>query len=321
MKSKRILMVSAVLLPLLVLTSTCGEDEKPTEPANGAPISGMVLVPAGTFMMGDGVAYCGQYEHQVTLTRAFYIGQYEVTNKEYRDAVQWAYAQGYVTATSSSVNDALDGSSVELVDLSFANCQLSFSDGTFAVDSGKDDYPMAGLSWYGAAAYCDWLSLQSGLERAYDHSTWECNGGSPYAAAGYRLPTDAEWEYAAQYDDERIYPWGDEPPDCSRANYWYDYPSSTCVGSASAVGSYPAAPASLGLYDMAGNAFEWCNDWHTCYPDTGAVSDPVGPEAGLDRFVRGGSWDSLGGSLRCANRGGWFYPSTAYFGFRCARSQ
>jgi formylglycine-generating enzyme required for sulfatase activity len=288
----------------------------------------MVLVPAGTFTMGDGrEGICERSQHEVTLTRAFYLGQYEVTNREYRDAAQWAYDHGYVTATSSRLEDRLDGCTQILVDLTDERCQISFSEGTFAVDSGKENHPMVKVSWWGAAAYCDWLSMQVGLTRAYSHDTWLCNGGSPYTAAGYRLPTEAEWEFAAQYDDERSYPWGSESPDCSRTNF-YDYYGSGffCVGTTSAVGSYSAAPASLGLYDMAGNVYEWCNDYWMCDLGTSSQVDPAGPHYGQFRVMRGGSYYcTFGTDLGCASRGSDFSSDVpdyyATHGLRVARSQ
>jgi len=291
----------------------------------GPTPAGTVLVAAGTFTMGDGSAYCGTEEHEVVLTHNFYLGQYEITNQEYRDAVQWAYDCGYVTATSSTVDDALDGSDVPLLNLASEYCQISFDGEAFAVDAGKENYPVVEVSWYGAAAYCDWLSLSSGLERAYNHSTWQINGGSPYTAGGYRLPTDAEWEYAAQYDDERIYPWGNEEPDCSRANcsgcLEGDYPGT------SPVGSYPSAPAQLGLYDMAGNVWEWCNDWWTCELGTSPQTDPTGPGptgpgSGSCRVLHGGSWGGHAAPiLRCSARS-YYDPVEGYFGggFRIART-
>ena len=292
----------------------------------------MVLVPAGTFTMGDGAANCGADERVVTLTNDYYLGQHEVTNSEYRDALQWAYDQGHVTATSSTVQDNLDGSTVQLVDLNSQYGEITFSGGIFslrespssyaqsAYPGGYDpaDHPVKEVSWYGAVAYCDWLSLQAGYTRAYDHSDWSCNGGDPYGASGYRLPTDAEWEFAAQYNDERIYPWGSETPDCSRAN---NYQGGYCVGWTSPVGNYPAAPVVLGLYDMAGNVWEWCNDWHTCGLGTSPETDPTGPGTGSSRVLRGGGWNNGASRLRCAAR---YYgnPSNAgsYGGFRCARS-
>ena len=175
---------------------------------------------------------------------------------------------------------------------------------------------MIEVSWYGAAAYCDWLSMQVPCARAYDHSDWSCNEGDPYGATGYRLPTDAEWEYAAQYDDERKYPWGDEVPDCSRANY------RDCVGWTSPVGGLPAAPTALGLYDMVGNVWEWCNNWHTCNLGTTPETDPGGPASSSYRVLRGGSWNYLAISLPCAGRYRGIPSITDHDGgFRCARTQ
>ena len=296
-------------------------------------VPSMVLVPSGTFIMGDGVASCGQEEHQVTLTRDFWLGQYEVTNQEYRAWVQWAYDRGYVTATSSSVRDNLDGSNVELVDLDDGDCELAFSGGAFslreagfalrhAYPEGYDpaDHPVKEVTWYGAAAFCDWLSLSEGLSRAYDHREWVCGGGNPYSAEGYRLPTDAEWEYAAQWNDERIYPWGDEIPQrCAHANF------RVCVGWSSPVGSYPVGVQpnlSAPIYDLSGNVKERVNDWWQCDLGTSPEIDPVGPPSGSYQVVtRDGFWESLASDLRASyrNSGG---PHTSYpgIGFRPARS-
>ena len=292
----------------------------------------MNLVGAGAFVMGDGVANCGVDEREVTLTRDFYMGEHEVTNQEYKDGVQWAYDHGYVTATAAEVRDNLDGSTQLLLDLSSANCEIQFDSGTEtfylrespssqaqgAYPDGYDpaDHPVKMVTWYGAARYCDWVSLQVGVPRAYAHSgDWSCNNNNPYGASGYRLPTDAEWEYAAQYNDDRTYPWGFQAPDCSRVNYNY------CIGWTCPAGSYPPAPASLGLSDMAGQVWEWCNDWWACNLGTAAVTDPIGQTTGTWRAIRGGAW--LGGEsgVRCAGRysGG---PGDRYwhFGFRVART-
>ncbi len=276
-------------------------------------VPAMVTVPAGVFIMGDGEAPCGIDQREVTLTRGFYLGQHEVTNQEYLAAVQWAYDHGYVTATTSSVQDNLDGSTQVLLNLDNDFSEIQFDGaGTFylrespssyaqsAYPEGYDpsDHPVKEVSWYGAVRYCDWLSLQVGLPRAYQHSgDWSCNGGDPYEATGYRLPTDAEWEYAAQWDDERIYPWGDVGPNCSRTNYNF------CVGWTSLVGSYPDAPEALGLSDMGGNQWEWCNDWWVCDLGTGSQTNPAGPGSDTYRVLRGGSWHSDSYYyLRCAYR-------------------
>ena len=291
----------------------------------------MVLVPAGTFIMGDGTAWCGQDEREVTLTNGFYLGQYEVTNREYCDALQWAYDSNppLAAVTDTSVIDNFEENTCELlVDLNSygSDCQISFSDGTFSVEPGKENHPVIEVSWYGAAAYCDWLSMRAGYTRSYDHSDWSCNEGDPYGASGYRLPTDAEREYAAQYDDERRYPWGNESPSCSYVNFHSSCQSGDWPRTAE-VGSYPGAPSISGkfLFDMAGNVWEWCEDGYVC--DLGGVGEtdpyraPVSP--GSNRILRGGGWIGYGNDVACADRSFQLNPSVASneFGFRIARTQ
>lgn len=294
----------------------------------------MVFVPSGTFIMGDGEVPCGSDERQVTLTRDFWLGQYEVTNAQYRALLQWAYNRGYVTADSSSVRDNLDGSTEKLLDLDDNGSEFAFSDGVFslreadlaleqAYPHGYDpsNHPVIEVSWYGAVSYCDWLSLGAGLSRAYDHSTWLCGGGDPYSAEGYRLLTDAEWEYGAQWNDERIHPWGDESPqECVHANY------AGCVGWTSPVGSYPAGaqPNLSGpIHDMIGNVREWCNDWYEC--DLGNVpeTNPIGPPNGDSRVSRAGNWGSYGFIALCASSRTDYPPfgCSPGYGFRIARSE
>jgi len=284
----------------------------------------MVRIAAGVFIMGDGVAPCGEDEHAVTLTRGFYLGQTEVTNLEYLEAVQWAYDHGHVTVQGPWVLDNLDGSMTELLSLTGEASEIDFQDGVFVLrdvagHGVNPDHPVKEVTWFGAARFCDWLSLQDGLPRAYAHvGDWSCNGGDPYGAVGYRLPTDAEWEYATQFDGERVYPWGDEVPDCDRANY-YDCPTDWTTP----VGSYPAAPASLGLSDMTGNVWEWCNDWWVCDLGTAAQEDPAGPDNGTHRVMHGGSWNSTPSpeTLLCSYRHG-YLPANAGWaaGFRIAKT-
>ncbi len=164
----------------------------------------LVLIPPSTvsmpvsFTMGSAGGNSDDTPHSVTLTNRFQMSTTEVTNAEYVAALQWAFDQSppLVTVTNTRVNDALDGSTNNLLRLDNNDCQISFSGGVFSTD--YPDRPVFDVSWYGAVAYCDWLSMQSGLPRAYDHSNWSCNGGDPYSASGYRLPTEAEWEFACR---------------------------------------------------------------------------------------------------------------------------
>ena len=165
----------------------------------------MVHIPAGQFTMGQ--AGVNTPEHEVTLTHDFLLGRTEVTNQQYLDAVQWALGQGLVTADVNTVM----AHGVELLDLDDPDCQIEFDGVLFSLEpvhngihvgESSADHPVSELSWYGAASYCDWLSLMAGLP-AYYNGQWSQtpSPNNPYTAIGYRLPTEAEWEYAAQHDD------------------------------------------------------------------------------------------------------------------------
>jgi sulfatase modifying factor 1 len=284
-----------------------------------------VAIPAGTFMMGSPTSEVlrgdNETQHQVTLTHGFYVQTTEVTNQQYRDMAQWAYDHGYATADSNSLRDNRDGSTQVLLYLN-GDCEISFNGGAFAIDAGKASHPVMDVTWYGSVAYCDWLSLQQNLPRAYDHSTWQCNAGNPYTAPGYRLPTEAEWEYACRAGAQTPFSTGACLDAGTEANYHGSYPYTGCptgpyVGWTVPVGSYPVN--AFGLYDMHGNLWEWCNDWYGTYG--GTVTDPVGAGAGSYRVFRGGSWYSGAWGCRSAIRYG-NDPSYGnnYLGFRVVRS-
>ncbi len=282
---------------LRVVDSLAGEDRDTLElsvAAHVPPPGTFIAVPAGSFMMGslDGApgTISAEYpRHEVTLSRGFRIQSTEVTNAQYLEMMQWAIAHGHATLGASALRDALDGSTVELLDMDSPYCEIA--DNGLELATAKPSYPVRAVSWYGAAAYCDWLSLREHLPRAYDHADWSCGDGEPYAAAGYRLPTEAEWEYACRAGTQTSFAGGMiTQPTCSppdpvlAAMGWY------CANAGG--NSHPVAQKQAnawGLADMHGNLAEWCGDWYASdYYETSPAQDPPGPATGLDRLRRGG---------------------------------
>jgi formylglycine-generating enzyme required for sulfatase activity len=293
----------------------------------------MVIVPAGQFIMGQ-TGYASP-THQVTLTRDFLLGRTEVTNAQYLEALNWALEQGLLAFWSDYVGQY--GTALLRINQSGADaCEIVFNQATqlfelhagshntgswgpgFAYPAGYDpaNMPVTNLSWRGAACYCDWLSAMNGLTPYYN-GNWEQIPvpDNPYAAEGYRLPTEAEWEYAAQFNDERLYPWGSAFPSCELANLqWNSY----CVGWTSPVGEHPAGTSGLGFLDLMGNVAEYCNDRYAAY-SSGPQVDPTGPAGGSNRIVRGGGWTDY--PSNCVQRLlEYSYSLSSQGGFRVCRT-
>ncbi len=156
--------------------------------------------------------------------------------------------------------------------------------------------PVERVSWWNAAKFCNALSAREGRTPCYNESNWRCN----FSADGYRLPTEAEWEYACRAGTTTDLYSGDltsgyEDPNMNAIGwYWYNSNSQTHdVG-----GKQPNA---FGLYDMSGNVWEWCNDWYgSC--SSQAQTDPTGPSSGSNRVIRGGSWYIFAHRCRSAHR-------------------
>jgi len=175
--------------------------------------------------------------------------------------------------------------------------------------------PVEQITWYNAVEYCNALSLQEGLTPCYDLSSWSCD----FSAAGYRLPTEAEWEYASRggvnWTDNYRYSGCHEESDLGDYAWFGDY-----YDSSHEVGT--KEPNQLDIYDMTGNVAEWCNDWYSSsYYGSSPASNPTGADSGPFRVIRGGHWSSNAQDCRVAYRNR-YGPDFSYniLGFRILRA-
>jgi formylglycine-generating enzyme required for sulfatase activity len=284
------------------------------------PPEDMVFIPGGTFAMGDNFNEGVSSErpvHTVTVD-SFYMGKYELTNGQYCDYLNSAMSQGIIRVTSGVVYKPGSGTSYPYCDTSTSSSlsQIAHSGGVFTVRSkgGRSmaNDPMVHVTWYGAAAYCNWRSQEEGKEQCYNLSMLDCD----FSKKGYRLATEAEWEYGARGGfSGRRFPWGDTISH-SQANYrsesGYSYDVSPTRGYhptwddgvspyTAPAGSFPAN--GYGLYDMAANVYEWCNDWYSStYYSSSPTNNPTGPISGIYRVIRGGAWDYNAYYCRVATR-------------------
>jgi formylglycine-generating enzyme len=303
---------------------------------DGIP-AGMVHIPGGTFQMGDSVdgMPAALPVHTVTLS-PFFMSVHETTIGEYCIFLNSALSQGSISIPSNIVYQAGTGTSFPYCDTSAysLSSHIQYSGGVFTVTTkaGRDmsNDPMVMVSWYGAAAYCNWRSQQEGKELCYNLATWACD----ITKYGYRLATEAEWEYSARGGlSGKRFPWGDTiaQSQVNYFSYWsggvpfYPYDVSLTQGFhpnwtdgimpyTSPVGTF--APNAYGLYDTTGNVWEWCNDWYDVY-SSGSQTNPTGPVTGTNRVMRGGSWGDDAAAQRLAYHAG-VGPVTRYYsiGFR-----
>ena len=273
---------------------------------------GMVAIPAGSFMMGDSFLEGDEHEQPVhaVLVSTFWMDCREITKAKWDEVRAWGLTNGY-------------------------------SD--LATGEGKaPDHPVHTVNWYDCVKWCNARSQQNGLTPCYTvngatyttgFDTPECN----WLANGFRLPTEAEWEKAARGGASgRRFPWNDSDAiQHSRANYnscpscSYDTSQTTKFHPAHEAGNIPyTSPVSLfaangyGLYDMAGNVFEWCWDWYSSsYYNRSPPSDPRGPPTGEIRVFRGGCWNSPAEQCRVSHRAAYAAPGNSGFGlgFRTVR--
>lgn len=295
-------------------TDRCPDQYGPTS-NGGCPLpppipTGMVLVKGGTFEMGDVMGdkeYTNETVHSVTVSD-FLLAKNELTFAEY---------DAFCKATSR---------------------ELPGDEGW-----GRGQRPVINVDWYDAIEYCNWRSTQENLQLAYtiNKTTKDANNSNSgdtkkwtislnQGANGYRLPSEAEWEYAARAGGKKVrFGNGKDIADPKEINF---DASASYKKNYSLVGEYRAktipvgslnSPNALQLHDLSGNVWEWCWDWYgSDYYNTSPGSNPTGATSGSYRVCRGGSWFSCPANLRVAIRNG-YTPSDRrnFVGFRLARQQ
>lgn len=255
----------------------------------------MIRIPAGSFQMGSSAdvafAECQKYRTDCNLEDFTYE---EPVHSVYLDTFfidQYEITNSQYTVFLAASGNQDESGATWLNDNE--NSHIHLADNIWHVDTGFENHPVIFVTWYGAQAYCEWR--------------------------GTVLPSEAQWEKAARGGLEgALYPWGNDMPVCdSVGNNGAQY--NACGGSTVPVGSF--APNGYGLYDMAGNVYEWVEDWFSdSYYSVSPQTNPSGPEGEFDRRVmRGGSWSLSANNLRVATRGR-NLPENSFrgVGFRCA---
>jgi formylglycine-generating enzyme required for sulfatase activity len=254
----------AFILLLILILSGCGGLKSTTSHYTNTLGMKLIKIPAGKFIMGSPPEEEGRFESEGPVHQV-YLDEYYIAEKE----VTVGHWKKFAKETSSPWDKWV------LLE-------------TYALG---DAYPILFVTWDDAKAFCTWLSGKEGKT--------------------YRLPTEAEWEKAARGGMQgKKYPWGDALPDGTQCNFadkntefpWSDKNSDDGYAFTAPVGSFP--PNAYGLYDMAGNAWEWCEDWFEWnYYQYSPKKNPKGSDSGIDRVMRGGSWCNDASLIRCAFRG------------------
>ena len=303
-----------------------------------------ISIPGGDYEMGD---HNGHYDpshpddeipvHLVKIDSMF-MSQTETTNQQFLAYLNSVLLSGSIQVTNNRVHLSGDTNTIYYTHQYAPYYSIGYDGTSFSIADFRADHPVVGVMWSGAAAFCNWLSTQNGLTPCYDLSTWDCN----FNANGYRLPTEAEWEYAGRggHTDPYLKFENGNTVDITLANLPNsgdpyeigDYPLTTPVGFydgslkhkldynwPGTANTYQTSNGAngFGLYDMQGNVWEFVNDWYgQNYYYNSPYNNPKGPDTGSImpdgkpyRGMRGGNWyngiDSAGvndGHSRVSNR-------------------
>jgi formylglycine-generating enzyme required for sulfatase activity len=286
------------------------------------------IIPGAEYEMGDHFGFVDpahpsdELPIHAVIVDSFYLSKTETTNEQYLAFLNSSLQKGLIEVKSNVVYP-VGGTDIYCYTNQFASYySIGYNGKVFSIADFRGKHPMVGVMWPGAAAFCNWLSTQNGLEECYTLKTWECD----FTKNGYRLPTEAEWEYAGrggQINPYYNYPWGNDQ-DIKKANWPQSgdpyegaaessYPHTTPVGFYNGLlhqkteFNWPGSAATyqtsnganaFGLFDMAGNVWELLNDWYgQNYYSIGPKNNPTGPASGFImpdgkayRGMRGGNW-------------------------------
>ena len=293
--------VSLLLLVLSIVVAGCAVNSSVLGDTQVRPVDEMVMtyVPSGEFMMGTdraGIKIARQLCREVSGDMAVSVCSPQAFADEQpaHPVTLSGFWIDQVEVTNEQYQHCVESSACRLPEKTG-----SFTRESYYGDPAYDDYPVIWVTWQQAADYCAW--------------------------AGGRLPTEAEWEYAARGPESRTFPWGNTF-DGTRLNYCdagcasgvIDVRTDDGYPDTAPVGSFPAGVSWCGAQDMAGNVREWVSDWFGRYPAEAQVN-PTGPIAGESRIPKGGCWLDRPDDVRSANRGENAPDYTRHkVGFRCA---
>jgi len=310
-----------LLINISLLSCTRQDDDQDTP----VPEFAEVMLPGGEYEMGDHFGFVDpshptdELPVHVVSVNSFYIVITETTNSQFLEFLVDEINQGLIVVRNNIVY-AADGTEPLYYTNKFASYySIGYSDGSFSIVDNRAQHPVVGVMWTGAIAYCNWLSRIKGLEECYDLATGNCD----FSKNGYRLPTEAEWEYAARgghKDPYYNYPNGNtidiksvNLPNSGDPYESADYPNTTPVAfydgklKNKSDFNWPGSAATyqttdgrngFGLYDMQGNVWEFVNDWYgQNYYSISPSENPAGPSSGFImpdgkpyRGMRGGNW-------------------------------